>query len=315
MLAQQRSFSSLAFFGFGVASAIVGLMPWMITGMRLPLQNLWAIDTLPSQMPISLLPFSQYYLSLIVALIVIGSAIAGIVGRAVTARNPRTALVALLGGVLLVQVTALAQSAITVVNGMSERGAAILYVVAVVVGINAAIVLGVGILILIVHAARPGALIGLSIAAVAFGSWLSGLVFLVGSVVSSSQFADVMSTVIRFAPAVLIGAAIAWCGVSSAGRVVAAVSALVVLWIGPVLVTAVSAAAGSRVLARYPAEMLDYAVGVFRAAATMPELWGPPLAVAVGVAVVGLAIRRTSMKGSSQTIAHTTSAETTPDRG
>lgn len=49
----------------GAVSAVLGLLPWLITGMRLPLQNLWAADTAPDAMPIVLLPFSQYALSLI----------------------------------------------------------------------------------------------------------------------------------------------------------------------------------------------------------------------------------------------------------
>lgn len=307
---RQRTFGPLAFLGFGVASAIIGLLPWLITGMRLPLQNLWATDTLPAQMPIALLPFSQYFLALTVALIVIGSAVAGIVGRAVPARTPTLALLALVAGVLLVQIVAIAQSAITVESGLSDRSASSLYLVAVTGGTIAAILLGVGLLLLIARAPRPGALIALSIVAVAFSSWLSGLVFPVGLIVSASPFSDAMSTVIRFAPAVLIGAAIAWCGVNSVGRVIAAIVSLVVLWIGPVFVTALSAAAGSRVLAPYPAEMLDYGIGVFRTAASMPELWGTPLAVAVVVAVVGLVIRRAAAKASSTEAAAVEVAET-----
>lgn len=256
--------------------------------MRLPLQNLWAADTLPADMPIALLPFSQYYLSLIVALIVIGSTVAGIVGRATSATNRRVALFALGGGVLLVQVIALVQAAITAGSGLADRAASGLYIAALVGGTIAAILLGLGMLALIARAPRPGALVAFSIAAVAFSSWLSQLVFPVRWNISELPYADTMLQVIHVAPAVLVGVAIVWCGVGTVGRVIAAVGSLLVLWVGPTLVTAVSAAAGSRVLLPYPAEMLDYGLGVFRQAIAMPDLWAMNLAIAAGVAVVGL---------------------------
>ncbi|CAN5161167.1 hypothetical protein BH11ACT4_BH11ACT4_24650 [soil metagenome] len=293
MLAPRRTIASPAYLALGIGSAIVGLLPWIITGMRLPLQNLWATETRPADMPIALLPFSQYYLAFIVSLMLIGSAVAGIVGRGTAPRTPRTALPALIGGVLLVQVAAIVQSAATVAAGLGHRSAATGYLLAIVGGTVVAILLGIGILALIARAPKPGALVALSIAAVAFASWFSGLAFPIGTVVSASDYSEVMSVVIRISPAILIGAAIAWCGIGSAGRVVAAIGGLVILWIGPTLVTAVSSAAGTRVLAPYPAEMLDYGVQVFRSAIGMPDLWASNLALALGVAVVGLVGRRT----------------------
>lgn len=288
MLAPRRTVPPLAYLGFGAAAAVVGLLPWIITGMRLPLQNLWAADTLPGDMPIALLPFSQYYLSLIVAVIVIGSTVAGIVGRTTSTTNRRAALFALIGGVLIVQVIALAQAAITTGIGLDGRVASALYVVALVGGTISAILLGLGMLALIARAPRAGALVAFSIAAVAFSSWLSSLVFPVRWMISELPYADVMLQVIQVAPAVLIGVAIVWCGVGTVGRVIAAIGSLLVLWVGPTLVTAVSAAAGSRILLPYPAEMLDYGLGVFRQAIAMPELWASNLVLAVVVAVVGL---------------------------
>ena len=259
--------------------------------MRLPLQNLWGTATLPADMPLTLLPFSQYFIFFIAALIVIGSTVAGIAGRWVAARHPGSALVALLGGVLIVQAIATAQTAIVVGAGLSDRAASTFYLVALTYGTVAAILLGLGMLALIARAPRAGALIAFSIAAIAFSSWLSGLLLLKAFAVTS-PITSVLRAVIEFAPAVIIGVAIAWCGVNSVGRVIAAIAVLATLWVGPTLVTAVSAAVGSRVLAPYPAEMLDYGVGVFRMAIGMPELWLNAVLVAVVVAVVGLLVRR-----------------------
>ena len=45
--ASARSLPWWAALLIGVGAALVGLLPWIITGMRLPLQNLWASSTLP----------------------------------------------------------------------------------------------------------------------------------------------------------------------------------------------------------------------------------------------------------------------------
>jgi hypothetical protein len=294
----RKPVGSLIFLPIGAASAIAGLLPWLFTGARLPLQNLWATATLPAGMPIVLLPFSQYAASLIVALLLIGATVAGIVGRAVPSRHPGTALVALTGGVVVVQVIAIVQTALTVSSGLSRGTASTLYLTALLGGSVGAILVGVGLLALIARAPKAGALVGLSVAAVAFSSWVSGLVFPINGIVTASPLTAVMGEVVRYVPAVIIGVAIAWCGVNTVGRVIAAIVSLVLLWAGPALVTAISSALGSRVLAHFPSEMLDQGVGVFRMALGLPELWLTTEALAIAVAVVGLVARRTFSKRS-----------------
>jgi hypothetical protein len=244
-------------------------------------------------MPIALLPFNQYFVVVIVAMVVIGATIAGIAGRAIPARRPGWALTALMAGVVVVQVSATVQSAVTVSRGLRDGVASTYYLAALVGGTVAAILLGIGILALTARAPKAGALIGLSVAAIAFSSWVSGLVFPIGSFATASPLTNVLGEVVRFVPAVVIGLAIAWCGIATVGRVIAAIVSLALLRIGPTLVTAVSAAVGSRVLARYPSEMLDYGAQVFRSALGMPELWLAPVALAVAIAAIGLVVRRT----------------------
>ncbi len=101
-------------------AAIIGLLPWMVTGMRLPIQNLWALDVPPEGMPITLLPFSQYTITLIVAVLVTGSAIAGGLLRLTGAQHPRFAFVATPVGVLIVQVVAIVQTVSIVAGGLAE---------------------------------------------------------------------------------------------------------------------------------------------------------------------------------------------------
>lgn len=269
----------------GVAGAVVGLLPWLIGGMQLPLQNLWAADTLPDDMPLVLLPFSQYMLSMIASLLVIGAAAAGIAARALRPRSPHGGFLLLGFGVLLVDVVAIAQTASVVGAGLRDDEWSSVYLSALLGVAILAVLVGVLVLWLIGRAPRAGALIGFAISAVLVSGWLHLL--LAPDPVFTGEPAWLWAAV-RWVPSVAVGAAIAWCGITTFGRIVAALGALAILWIGPALITAVSGAAGTRVLAREPAEMLDYGRRVFGMALTDPGLVVPPLAVAVAVAGIGL---------------------------
>lgn len=269
----------------GVGAALLGLLPWLVTGMRLPLQNLWALETPPEDMPIAFLPFTQYATTLLLALLVIGAAIAGVVTRSLRARLPRAGTVTTLAGVLLVQIVAIAQATVTVAGGLRGGTESEFYLAALLAVVTVSLVVGLGVFWLIAAAPRAGALIGLAIAAVLAGPWLGGLVSPIGSIAAWPTW---LMTALRFAPAVLVGAAIAWCGLRTRGRIVAAVASLVGLWIGPALLTGVQSAVGSRVMLRHPAELLDYGVGVFQMAMFLPELALPPIVVAIVVAAIGL---------------------------
>ncbi|KGJ79734.1 hypothetical protein GY21_04220 [Cryobacterium roopkundense] len=273
----------------GVASAVVGLLPWILTGMRLPLQNLWGTDTLPAEMPIALLPFSQYSITLIAGIIVVGAAIAGVVARSTRARQGRFGLAALTAGVLVTQVIATVQAAVVVGNGLRPGRESLIYLVAVVSVATASFVVGALVLVLIARMPRAGALIGLGIAAVAVGWWLGALVVHRPGLVTETQTA--LLGLLRWVPAILCGVAIGWCGVNTVGRVVAAVTALASAVIGPAIATAVSSATGTRVLARYPAEMLEYGVQVFQQVLGISELTLRPILTAIIVAAAVLAFK------------------------
>ncbi|MEL4317378.1 hypothetical protein WJX64_00005 [Leifsonia sp. YIM 134122] len=270
----------------GVGSALTGLLPWLVTGMRLPLQNLWAADALPWDMPLALLPFSQYAITTLVALLGTGAAIAGIVARATRSRQGARGPFAILAGLLTVQVVAIVQTAVVTSGGLQARSEATLYLALLIGVVVLAVLLGILVYWLIARAPRAGALVGLSLAALAAGSWLAELLIPVGSSYAEWQFW--LAPHLRWVPAILVGAAIAWCGISTVGRVAAALGSLVILWVGPVLITAVTSAAGSRVLAPHPSEMLDYAAQVFRMALVAGEFVILPIVVAIVVAAIGL---------------------------
>lgn len=245
----------------GVGSAIAGLVPWLITGMRLPVQNLWASTVVSGQMPVALLPFSQYALFLIVALLVVGSAIAGLLARATRAQHPRFAVASLVVSVAVVQVAALGQTTLVVMHGLRDTLASSLYLAGLVIGTAASIAIGLVLLVVIARAPAAGVVVAFSFAAIALQSWLDALVLPFGTVSTEPNLG--LFTAIRFVPALVVGLAVAWAGIRSVGRVIAAIVGLLVLWIAPAAVTAVTSAAGSRVLAADPAQMLDYGSQVF----------------------------------------------------
>ncbi len=122
--------------------------------------------------------------------------------------------------------------------------------------------MGLLLFVLIARAPAAGALVAVSVAAVAAGVWVNGLISHPFGI-SATEATMALLSVTRHVPAIIVGLAVAWCGFATAGRVVAAVVSVLALWIGPALFTGVSAAVGTRVLAAYPAEMLDYGVQVF----------------------------------------------------
>jgi hypothetical protein len=285
----------------GVGTAAVGLLPWIVTGMRLPLQNLWASAPSPEDMPIGLLPFSQYSITLIAAVLVVGATIAGIVARSTRSRQTGGGFITLVAGVLAVQIVAIMQTASVVRSGLLPGRESTIYLVAVCA--VAAVSCGVGalVLFLVARAPRAGALVGLSIGAVASGWWVDALIVPSAVTVSTAQMTALDQA--HLVPAALCGAAIAWCGVGTAGRIAAALAAVAVLAIGPAFATAVTAAAGTRALARYPSEMADYALQVFQQAIVSPELTFRPVAATAVIALVGLvgvaALRRQRRGGSA----------------
>ncbi|TFD50785.1 hypothetical protein E3T55_08275 [Cryobacterium frigoriphilum] len=271
-----------AYLLLGVLAATAGLLPWLVTGMVLPIQNLWAVDVAADDMPITLLPFSQYTITLIVAVLVTGAAIAGGVLRLTRAQHPQFAFVWALVGVLLVQVVAIVQTVSTVAGGLAQGREAFIYLAALTAGSIAANLVGLLLMVLIARAPAAGALVAVSVASVAAGVWVNGLISHPFGI-SATEVTMALLSVTRYVPAIIVGLAVAWCGFSTAGRIIGAIVSVVALWVGPALFTGVSAAAGTRVLAAYPAEMLDYGVQVF-ISALGPQ--GTSLVSVVAAAVV-----------------------------
>lgn len=108
-------------------------------------------------MPLVMLPFSQYYLTTLFALIATGSVAAGVAARALRPRLPRGGFWLLVGGVLLVQAIAIVQTAVTVERGLQERSESTLYLAALVAVCVLSVLIGFGALALIAPSHRAPA--------------------------------------------------------------------------------------------------------------------------------------------------------------
>lgn len=296
---RRRDLRHLYCLAIGVGAVLLGLLPWLVTGAHLPLQYLQVDFLPPEQMPVALLPFSQYAVTMTFGLLVVAYAAGAIVARIVgpQRRPPRGVLVMGTTIVVLHAVAAL-QASVATLGILERRPESALYLVAVLSVVLASVLIGVLVLALVATAPRGGALIGLAIAATAAGFWFTA--WLAPFSFTAEGIPGWLLDVARWVPAVLTGAAIAWAGLRTPGRIVAAIGSLVLLWLGAVLATAISSAAGSYVLLKDPLGMVDQFTGVFRSAAFMPELQLPPLIVAVVIAGLGLVVRLVVSRGRAR---------------
>lgn len=272
-----------------LAAALVGLLPWLVTGARLPEQELWTRPVPAGDMPIALLPFSRYALTQIFALLIVGTAVTGVVARGLRTRLSRRGLAVMLGTAPLVQAIAIAQAALVTNAGLPAGAEAAGYVTGLVGASLLSLLIGGFAGALIALSPRAGAVIGLTLAAIAAPSWLSAL-FLPSALYGYGWSLPVLSF-LPLVTSLLTGIAIAWAGIETAGRIGGALASLALLWIVPAAVTAIAAAGGSRVLAEDPAAMTEYALQVFAAALFSPAVAPRLVLVAAIVASLGSAVR------------------------
>ncbi|MFT4282554.1 hypothetical protein [Microbacterium sp.] len=270
----------------GAAAALVGLVPWLVTGARLPLQNL-AEDGASGDAPVVLLPFSQYSVSSIFAVLVFGAVVAGVAARAVRPRSTRGGAWGVLTGVAVVHVVAIVQTTAVVAGGLQDRVESEWYLAGLTGGAVFSALLGWGCLLLVAVAPRAGALLGLAVGAIAAGMWAGAFLRLVPV---TATVPEGLLTAVSFVTPVLAGIAIAWTGLATVGRIVAAVIAVVLVWVAPALATGIFNALATRALARDPRGMLEYGLGVFQMALFDPALALRPIIATVVVAALGTAV-------------------------
>ncbi len=274
-------------FLIGVGGGLLGILPWLLGGARLPLQNLWTVATMPDAMPIVLLPVSQYFAILLFSLVLLGGVFAGFAIR-IVARRRAVAVWAASLGVLAVHVVAAVESFAVVASGLSlgYDSRAAVYLVGMLGGTFAAILLAqLGFWM----ASRPSAGIaafGAALAAVPFGQWVSRWVLAFTGDAFAPTFLPELT---RWIPAVVVGVALAWCGIRPVWRIVVWVVSLLTLALLPSLFGAIQYGLGSRILGGDLVEMASASAQIFPM--LLQETGILPVVVALVIGIVGTLVR------------------------
>jgi hypothetical protein len=213
--------------------------------------------------------------------------------RAPSVRLPSRAALSAGAGATVVHLVVALQSLRAVASGLSTRTASTVYLAALAALVVTAVLAGWLVLALVTARSRAVAVIGLALMAVLAGSWLAALLAPTGSV-PGPVAAKALNSVVRWVPALLVGAAVAWSGLRGRVGVAAGLAAVLVLWVVPAVLTALSSAAGYRLAFGRPAELAGFGIQVLRAALLQVDLVVPPLLLAAAVAAGGLALARLS---------------------
>jgi iron complex transport system permease protein len=248
----------------GIAAAVLGLLPWILAGLRLPLQNLWREE----------ITSAADTAGLLAAVILVGGGIAGAAARALRTRLPRHGSWLVVAGLLLVHLVALVQTSVVTADGLgmddvsaagNRTGAGIseaqVYLVAFVVGTAATVLLAAVVAALVARAPAGLAVAAAAVPVVLLREWLGGLLSPGdGGLLSDTAYA--ILPVISWVPPVVLGVAIALTGLRSVGRVIGSVVAVLLLWLGTAVVIGVTYALGNRSLLRYPLELVQAGAGI-----------------------------------------------------
>ncbi|WP_309129777.1 hypothetical protein [Microbacterium sp.] len=286
----------LTSFAIGVGGGALGLLPWLMGGGRLPLQNLWSSATMPEDMPFVLLPLSQYYATVLFSLVLLGGTFAGIGLRFARRRRALAVWPAVLG-LAAVHLVAAIQSFGVLADGLGLAGGgdsrAGLYFAGMLAGAVVAMLLAQLALWMTSRLSPGTAALGVALSAVPFASWFARGVVAFTSEVTPPMF---LSSIVSWLPAVIVGAALIWCGVRPARRLAVWLVSLLALWIVPALFTAIQYGLGMRVLQGDVGEMAAAAADVFPMA--LREIW-MPTAVALAIAVAGTVVRAIVERGGN----------------
>lgn len=270
----------------GVLSAALGLAPWLLTGARSPLQNLWAGEVLPEDMPVTLLPLSQYHATTIVALLTVGGALAGLAVRIWRPGRRRLATGCAAAGVSAVHAIAVLQAFTTVGGGLTGGAAAALYMAGLLAGTVAAMAAAVAATLLLAAESPVPAALGIGLMAVPAASWVA---FAAASAAGPGGTPAFLAAAWRWLPAVLVGAALAWCGFRPAARLAVWVVNLLLLWLVPALFTSVSYVLGTRAYLGDFGGMAQLARQILAATLGPDGGGGPTVAVALAIGLAGAA--------------------------
>jgi hypothetical protein len=269
---------------------VVGALPWVARGLRLPVQNLWATDQQPDTMPLVALPFSQYSLSLLLAVTVVGGVAAAL--TSLIRPDQSHARRAAVAGGALAAVIAITQTTLVVHRGLDLSARAATYLTALVAVASVGSIVGLAVGWALAGRGRAARAVAAAVLAVVTTSWLNALI-----VTDSVSVGDTQRTLLTVAPWVagaVAGIGLALCPPRTTRAVLGWVVALAILWVGPALVTAASYVAGSKVLlaTSSPSELLEAGLDVFRAAVLPANRAIGPFVLAVLLGLSGLLLRQ-----------------------
>ena len=297
----------------GALAAVVGLLPWLASGARLPLQNLWALEVLPDDMPLAALPISQYDATTILALLVVGAGLAGAVTGVRRRRSPHApvALWPVLTGLALVQLAAVAQSFVVLASGLgvipppasgtsvltAVDDRATLYLAGMLGGTLLCLVLGLAVAALLAHRSSAVVALGVGLVAVPLASWV--VAWPGATAVGGGGL--LANAVVRWLPAVAVGLALGWCELRRRSHAVVWAIDLALLWLVPATLTALTYAMGMRVLDGDLRDMAAAAAQVFPLV-LRESARGVMLALAIAVTVILVRRGRLARRGAPEEV-------------
>ncbi|MFS2242740.1 hypothetical protein [Microbacterium sp. OR16] len=269
----------------GVAASAVMLFPSWVSGGRLPLQNLWHEQTPAEAMPFSLLPISQYDALNVFVMLLLGGVVAGLVVRMLRTRAWPAAL-----GVLLVHLIATVQSFAVLANGLgiadgSAKSRELLYFGGMLGGVLVGMLLAQLGCWMASRTAMPWPALAVALSAVPVGTWLGDVI---ATFYPISSYPPEVWVTLRRMPAVIVAAALIWCGVRPLSRLIVWAVGLLAFWVLSAVLTPTGFVLGMRVLNGDLREMAEVAAQIFPTALETELL---PVVVALVIAVVGTAIR------------------------
>ncbi|GAA2560335.1 hypothetical protein HD598_001402 [Neomicrococcus aestuarii] len=295
----------------GQIGTTIALLPHLLSGGLMLLQNLWIRETLPEDMPFSMLPLSQYALLELVGILAVAATITGCLPYFVMPARRRSVTLGASLGVALGLLISIGQSFWEMAKGLGIGAGASSTAQLYFWGLLAGFVLFAALAALVTMVFASGtptwSALMWALVAVPVTSWIlswtspsgpfSGpfLMPLIESFTGPlpdpfSGDSTFLNYVYRFLPAIIVGLALAWYGWKPLGRLAIWVVDLALLFFIPVLATATQSAAGMRVLNGNVRDMLDYGSEVFRAQMRLdnPQLWvvGTALLIAVVVGIV-----------------------------
>jgi hypothetical protein len=222
----------------------------------------------------------------------VGGALAGFALRLCRPVRRRAAAWRAAAGVLAVQGAATVQSFSVIRDGLAPGPASDLYFAGLLAGVLAAIAAGLVALLMLVSQSKVPVALGTGLMAVPFASWV---VEWFANLSGPGSMPPMALAGARWLPAVLVGAALAWCGLRPAGRMLVWVADLLLLWVVPALFISVNYVFGTRVYLGDLDEMALMARQILAATLGPDGGAGPlvALALAVGLAGTGaLEVRR-----------------------